>query len=452
MTSRVQLLDFGGRCHALDGAAGAAGALADLLPELRAAEVRVLTDWEGAHFGVATMTAANLEAAAAKLEKQLREQGEIDDPAHMLVHQCTARRGMLELAYTAVPLKTWQRYQSLAAAAEQNVLWFDEVRVLLRWARQNDCQDGTLVLAARDWLDVMRLEQGRITALERVRCFHERSGNWREAAQRVVSLVQEWASRQADGAAPRPPLWLLQGPGSAAPLAELEALLAPLRVTQAWHAPQEPAELVELAQAAPSGEPARRLDWQLLIGAQPLLGALNSPLQKVAAWAARRAQAVGLAAFAASLLLAGAAGLTHYRVGAAAEARQTQSGQAQALWRELDASVKQADQLGALQKDQAGWWRQRLGNAALPGFFTLLTQLRECLPPGMMIEEVGLVAEKGEHLITVVGQAGTLEGSLRDEASFVAALRNQGFVVVKRDMVVGAGQQKFKLSMTWSAA
>lgn len=441
MTPGAYLLDFGGQCH-VPGAAGPDAALdsmslAAALAARQATDVRVLTDWHGAHAGVASVAAPTLEAAAARLEKQLREQGDIDEPAHVLVHQHVRRQGMVELVYTAVPMSVWQRYQTLADAAPRHVLWFDRVRVLRRWALVNGGASGTLVLAARDGFDVMHLAQGRIVGLQRVRCLHERAGNWREAARRVVAILCEQESRP-DG------LLLLQAPDSPAPLEELLAVLAPLRIGQAWsEAP---------ATGAMNGARPQRIDWGALLARQPLWSAASPLLHKAATWAGRWVRPAGWGALSLSMLLAAGAGLTHYKAASVAAARQAQSGQAQSVWQELDAAVKQADRLAARQKDAAAWLHLRADNAALPDFFTVLLQLRVCLPEGMLIEEVGLVADKGEHVITVVGQAATLEGSLRDESAFVEALHNQGFRVLKRDMVAGAGQQKFKLSMTWSEA
>lgn len=404
-----------------------AGPLADALEARGASPLRIVTDWGGAHVGVASVAAPSVAAAVAVVEKQLRDQGETDDVAHLLVHQATRRGGKVQLAYTAVSLKLWQHYRALAQGHPAELLWFDPVRLMLGWARQQDCRNGAVVLVRSGGLDLMLLAEGVIVALERVRYLRERDMPWREAALRIGVLMRQ------HGTSDMTPVLLLAAPGTVAPLADLRDSLAPTPVAGAWGWPD-----------------AQPLDWATHVQRLPVWGALNRPLEKVAALAQRAAPWAGAAALALSLLLAVSAAATHWRVAQLRSTYSERSVAAGQIWQDLDRTVKQADRQIQDRKQETEWLQQRLQNSRLPDFHSLLAQIRASLPAGMTIDEVGLVVDKGAHLVTVVGQAGGIDGALRGEAELVEQLEAQGYTVVKRDMVVRDGQQKFKLSMTWS--
>jgi len=81
----------------------------------------------------------------------------------------------------------------------------------------------------------------------------------------------------------------------------------------------------------------------------------------------------------------------------------------------------------------------------------VLANIKKALPPGLMIDEVGLVVDKDAHLVTVVGHVSLIDDPLRSESAFAQALQQDGFVLKKRDLLLQDGKPKFKLSMTWSA-
>jgi hypothetical protein len=121
------------------------------------------------------------------------------------------------------------------------------------------------------------------------------------------------------------------------------------------------------------------------------------------------------------------------------------------LWESLNTDVQQAEKLALKQKDMREWVQQRVASSKVPDLSMVLTRIKKALPSGMVIDEVGLLVEKETHLVTVIGHAAQIEDSLRSESAFVQDLKNDGFSIQKRDLVLREGQPKFKLSMTWSA-
>ena len=184
----------------------------------------------------------------------------------------------------------------------------------------------------------------------------------------------------------------------------------------------------------------------------PLRQAANPPLDQAAAWADRWVPMVGAAAFFLACIIALTAGAMHYRTQRDLAAISGDTEKSQAIWQTLNTNVQQAEQLIGEQKGVSDWISQRLGNANLPDMSLVLLQVRNALPPGLVIDEVGLVAEKGSHLVTVIGHADAVEDALRSEGAFAEALKNDGFLLQKRDLLLRNGQPSFKLSMTWSAS
>ncbi len=447
MTPTV-LLDLQNQCRVVDGtvSAGASG-LAETLQQCTASQVRLLTDWgPGAMFGVSTVV-GQASAAAAVLEKQLRDKGETDDISHILVHQSQARMGSTELVYTAVPIKTWRRYQQLAASHSQLVLLHDWVRSLMAWAKARHLVAGTLVVLHVKGLDVLVLEQGRVRALDRLQVFHDEADAPDRLGQRVVAMVRDLdTTNQSVASALSQPALLLVCRGAESGLPQLVQGLSPIVVTEVW------AEQPDLARASLPDLPLQALDWNAVTTSLPLLHAVSRPLDKVAVWADRWAPSIGMAACALAGIMAVTSAVMHYQTQVGLASISGDVKKTQALWQTLNTDVQQAEQLAGKQKEVRDWVVQRVASKKVPDMAMVLSRVRAALPSGMRIEEVGLVVEKGSHLVTVIGQADQIDDSLRGESAFAQSLQNDGFTLQKRDLLLREGQPKFKLSMTWSAS
>ncbi|MFZ4480731.1 MAG: hypothetical protein ACOYNZ_12650 [Rhodoferax sp.] len=443
------LLDLQGECRAPQRPQPPVNNLAEALGQCAAEQVRLLTDWgSGAVSGVATV-AGQASTAAAVLEKQLRDRGDTDDIAHILMHQSQARMGSTELAYTAVPVKTWRRYQQLADSHSQLVLIHDWVKTLITWAKARDLASGTLIVLHAKGLDVLVLEQGRVRALDRLQIFHDEGFAPDRLGQRVVAIVRDLdaADQSASGAISQPAL-LLACRGSELFLPQLVQGLGPIVTTEVW------AEQPELARASllDLKLPVKPLNWDQLATSLPLRQAVNRPLDRLAVWADRWVPTIGMAACALACVMALTSAVMHYQTQVGLASVSGDVKKTQELWQKLNADSAQADKVAATQKGMREWVQLRMGSRKLPDMAMLLARVRSALPAGMVIDEVGLVVDKEVHLVTVIGHAGQIEDSLRSESAFAQSLQSDGFALQKRDLLLRDGQPKFKLSMTWSAS
>jgi hypothetical protein len=443
------LIDLRGECLAASEADDAPQELSEALRASEAGSVCLLTDWgPGTVFGVATVLAP-ANTAPAVLEKQLRDQGETDELSHILVHQSLAGVGSTELAYSAVPIKSWRRYQQIAADHPDQLLMHDWVRTLIHWARSRSLADGAALALHRHGLDVVVLKEGRVTAMDRLRPFQDEGDAWEQIGQRAASMLRDFdplgVALPAGGL---PSVKVLVLPGAESTLPVILRGMGPVDQVEIWAAN---AELVR-SELQNTASAVHALDWSGFAESLPLRQAVNRPIEKASAWADRWAPRIGVAALGLSCIVAATAGVMHYKTQIAAASLSGDARKSRTTWESLNTAVKDADQLAARQKGVREWVQKRVEGAQVPDMNLVLSHIRDVLPPGMVIEEVGLVVEKGAHLVTVVGHAGVIEDSLRTESAFAQALQSDGFTLKKRDVLLKDGRPKFKLSMTWSAS
>jgi hypothetical protein len=446
--SNAVLLDLQGLCRTITPVAAVFNHVEQALEQSTDNGVRLLTDWgSGAVFGVSTVR-GQAGTVAAVLEKQLRDSGDTDDVSHILVHQSQTRMGSTELAYTAVPLKTWRRYQQLAAEHPQLVLIHDWVRTLLQWAKQRELGTGIVLVVQPQGMDVLVMESGQAHALERLGVFQDEADGWTRLAQRVVSMVSEIGNATPGVVAlPRPVLlWVCQGAEGGLP--QLFKGLAPLVTSEVWaDAPDQ-----VLASLPGLQVPVQAMDLVALTSSLPLRQSVSRHVDVAAIWTERWLPRIAQAALALAAVMAVTAGVMHYNTQIDSASLSGEEKKAQSLWQALNSDVQQADQLAASQKNIREWIGKRVSASKLPDMTAVLAHVRRCLPPGIVIDEVGLVVEQDSHLVTVVGHAGVIEDSLRSEGAFAQALQSDGFTLQKRDLLLRDGLPKFKLSMTWSAS
>ena len=444
----IALLDIHGDCRGVNGELVDFAGVHEALQSADNSPVSLVTDWgAGAVVGISTVM-GQASTAAAVLEKKLRDQGDTDDISHILVHQSQARGGSIELAYTAVPIKTWRRYQQLCAEHSELVLIHDWVKSLLTWAKTHDLVSGKFLVLHPKGLDLLVLEQGRVRALDRLPTFGEGADAWQRLGQWVLSAVAEVDSSELSANSMRKhPTLLLVYRGSESCLPAFIQALAPMIASEVW------AEDPEKTRACLQDSPVlvQSLDWGLFTASLPLRQAVNSPLDKAAAWAAQWVPLIGVAAFCLACIMALTAAVMHYntQVGLASISGDVQK--TQNLWQVLNTDVQQAEKITGQQKEIREWVQQRVNSNKVPDMSVVLAHVRSALTPGMVIDEVGIVVEKDSHLVTVIGHASLIEDSLRSESAFAQALQSDGFTLKKRDVLLRDGQPKFKLSMTWSA-
>lgn len=447
------LLDINDDCRTignLDATAGRTGGqgLVEALENSTNSPVRLLTDWgDGALFGMATV-AGQSSTSTALLEKKLRDQGATDDISHLLIHQAQTRMGSTELAYTAVPVKTWRRYQQLAANHSQLLLIHDWVGTLLHWFKGHALPSAILLVLHSEGLDVLVVERGSVRALERLQIFQSERDTWDRLGQRVLSLLQDIdLPNSRSPIASSLPALLMVCHGAESFLSPVIQGLLPVVFSEVW------AEAPDLARSHlnDAALSVQRLDWQALSESLPIRLAVNRPIDKAAAWADKCLPVIGLSAFLLSCIMAITSGVVHYRTQAALASVSGDVQRMQNLWKTLNTDVQQAEQLSTKQKDLREWVEQRVGSSKVPDMVIVLASIKKALPPGLMVDEVGLVIDKDAHLVTVVGHVSLIEDPLRSESAFAQALQDDGFVLKKRELLLQESKPKFKLSMTWSA-
>lgn len=417
----------------------------------QAGPVHLLTDWDGMSVSGVQLVSGTGASAVAGLEKQLRERGDTDGFSHILVHQSSTRAGSTTLAFTAVPLKTWRQYHQHAHDQRNIVLLHDWVRTLLGWAKERSWTDGPLVVLSPQGIDVLILRKQRLHAIERFK-HHGEAGDalWSRLGQRAAACVHAHSPAVTDsGASPALPAnacLMLVCAGAESQFEPVLAGLGSLRPVELW------AERVALLASAtlPSGLHVQSLDWGDVVAARSLGGVVSGPLDKLSWVTERWIARVGVIAFAVATTLFAAAQLTRAHVETyGAEMSQAREGAQRGLLK-LQEAVAQADQLTEEQRSLREWVQKRISTAQVPDMYVVLQRVREALPPGTQIDELGLVVQDGAHLLTVIGQTDAIEDSLRAESRFAEALRDSGFDIRQRDVLLRNGQPKFKLSLTWS--
>lgn len=401
---------------------------------------RVLVDWTGAHYGVASV-AADGAAAVALLEKQLRQKGETEEVCRMVVHDLHRKDGMTEMAFSAIPLSVWQGMQRRIAASPETLLAFDWLGALIHWARIQKWQDGMLLCPASGVLDVLVFQKGRLVWMERIRRFGSDDAAMVKAVQRALGLIRA-AEESSEFALTRPlQTGLLVPAGFEGSVAAVMEGLGADGISTVWA--EQPAAIVGM----PVGVPRVLLSWQALVSSLPLTSAINPRLEKLAVRAWCFVPVLGAVAFVLSVLLAAWAGTTHFSNAAALESDSRDRARVQGLSERLARQASESDQISARQAKSREWLRVLDAGLHSPDFVEMLEHIRDSVPPDVLVQEVGLVAGKGKHLITVTGRAMAIESALQKENEFAQALEKQGFTIEKRDLLVEEGQQKFKLSM-----
>jgi hypothetical protein len=438
-------------CRRMPGLQGPADLpLEDMLAS-HAGPVHVVTDWDGVSVSGVQLVSGTGASAVAGLEKRLREQGDTDDFAHVLVHESSTRAGSTTLAFTAVPLKTWRHFHQQAHDQPNLVLLHDWVRTLLGWAKERSWTDGPLVVVSPQGIDVLLFRKQRLHAIERFK-HHGESGEalWSRLGQRAASFAQAHAPAVSDASAatalPASACLMLICAGAEAQLEPVLTGLGAVRPVELW---AERGSLLS-SHILPSGLLVQPFDWDDVVALQSLGDVVSGPMDKLSWLAERWIARVGVVAFAVAATLFVAAELTRAHVDTYGTEMSQARERAQRGLSKLQEAVAQADQLAEEQRTLREWVQKRISSAQIPDMHVVLQRVREALPPGTQIDEVGLVVQDGAHLLTVIGQTDAIEDSLRAESRFAEALRDAGFDIRQRDVLLRNGQPKFKLSLTWS--
>ncbi len=397
-----------------------AGEAALRLPDGLAGPTILLTDYRASPFGVADLPAQHADLAPI-LEKRLRDEGDIDGLARVIIHACERQGDVARVCYTAIPVAEYLQYRQWVNRHDDHLLLFPLLEAMLGVVRRRQWDKGLLLFVHGDSVDVLAVREGQPLHAARQRLFT------REAAEyaRLAAQLRPLHAVLAEGT---PPACLLieRTPGECQPL--LEALAAQGIAVEAGALPAD--SLFEDLHLSRADMP-------------PLARALYQSRQALP-WVA--------ALMFLACLVGGGAGLLWKH-------------QAQSLQATLDASpvqrlaetqtalteaLRDASALEQSQRELTDFVRLADRVRKTPDPATLLRHLRQTVPDGIALVEAGIITDEQDGvLIVVAGRSSSVAAPFAAEEQFVKALHGLGYRVVRREIESDIGNSMFRLALTW---
>lgn len=390
------------------------------LPEVLRGPTLLISDFASAPFGVDTLS-AHSKRLAPLVEKRLREQGEIDGLAQVLVHTSEQQGNIARVFYTAVPVANHLRYHQLSKIHTDNLLIFPLAEALLALAHQQELTDGLLLFVHGQCVDLLMLHQGQVRAAKRLRHFDNEAIEQQRLASAIQRIWQDEASTEAD-------LVVIEHtPGAAA---SLNDLLAQQGIIKA----------IPLA-----------LTPNHLFAALNLLKAVQSPSERVSYLSAVSLPWVAML-MVLLCLLTGAL-MMHWRLDTLAlqaTLSPTNTAATPLLRQKISTALQNAEQLIDSQKTLTDFIQLAERARRVPDPASLIQHLRNSTPADITLTEASIVSNPEGGLIIVVGRSQSAAAPLGAENNFVKALEEHGYQVVRREIEGGAGSSLFRLALTWS--
>lgn len=390
------------------------------LPEDLQGPTLLISDFASAPFGVDTLP-AHSKRLAPLVEKHLREQGEIDGLAQVLVHTSEQQGNIARVFYTAVPVAHHLRYQQLAQSHTENLLLFPLADALLALAQQQELHDGLLLFVHGQCVDLLLLRQDQVHAAKRLRRFDDEASEQQRLASAIERIWQDEANTEADLVV------LEQAPGAADSLNEL---------------------LVQkgIIKAIPSA-----LTPHHLFAALNLLKADQSPTQRASYLSAVCLPWVAMLMMLLCLLTG--ALMMHWRLDTSAlqaSLPSTHTATSPLLRQKITTALHDAEQLSDSQQTLTDFIQLAERARRVPDPASLIQHLRNSTPANITLTEASIVSNPEGGLIIVVGRSQSAAAPLGAENNFVKALEEHGYQVVRREIEGGAGSSLFRLALTWS--
>lgn len=418
--SHVQyLLDLDQNPVQLDGG----GSTPVQLPDAFRGPSVVITDYQASPFGVDTLPAQH-DNLAPLLEKRLRDQGDIDELAQVLIHAREQQGSLARLCYTAVPVSTYMRYRNWSAQHDDHVLLFPLPEALLALARQQALHDGTLIFIHDRSIDLLVLQDGMILSAGRMHLFSYDSSEYQRLARHISDSVQK-----------------LKATSASVPCVLVEA-------TTGESAPLQFALAAYQLALNTSALPATRLFQALKLGQADLAG--TSRLMYLAQLT------LPIAAVCMLLLCLLSAGLAWYWKQQTEDLQHaltafSHSDSVEASGPALESALQEANLLVQSQEKLKQFMAIAERARKTPDPAQLMQHLRTAATGDIELTEVNILSDEREVLIIVVGRSGGIAAPLEAETRFVNALNKQGYSVVRREIESEAGKSLFRLALIWSA-
>lgn len=416
MSRWQQLLDLDGQSLSQPVKAVAAVQLPDDL----AGPTLLITDFGSAPFGVETLP-AHSKRLAPIVEKRLRDQGDIDGLAQVLVHASERQENIARVFYTAVPIADYLRYHQFGKHHPDHLLLFPLADALLALAHQQELNNGLLLFVHGSCVDVLLLRQGQVHAARRLRCFGDEPV---EQLRLAIALEQLWTK---EGLKETDLVLLEHTSGAGASLSELLAQKGLIKAIPASLGPQH------------------------LFAALNLLKSTQAPVERVCylstvilPWVAMTMVLL--------CLLAGSL-MTSWRLDAQSlqtTLSSTDMSTTEQLRQSMNDALQETERLAVSQQTLTEFIHLAERVRRVPDPASLIRHLRQTTPNGITLTEASIVSDQEGGLIVVVGRSQSAAAPLDAESRFVKALEQQGYRVVRREIEGGAASSLFRLVLTWS--
>ena len=421
------MLDLGGVTARLSGAEWQSVKIPDDLT----GSVRLVTDFQGARFGVENVS-GQVTAYAPIIEKQLRDEGVIDDLAEVIVHAADRHGGSARVFYSVVSNDVIRKYRDWISAYSDFLLLYPLPSVLLRYARNSGLRDGALLFLHGNQVAVLALRSGQVVAADSLQYGGSQNVECSRIAHRIWSMCLENPYEAQSGLLE----FVVSHDGG---VAESSITLLCAAIEEAAPPNSGSGSTVVTRE---DDTAAILADLPLSIGLVPALDRGLYFCKRGVPWLA--------AILALCLLVAIAVGGYWYvqrndlRASLAGQKAAVSSG----ISEKLLFAAKEAEQLDPQLKRIMNTLDARDRAKFLPEISTLLSDIRAAATDNVKVFMVGAVSSSEGGLVSISFRGRTVDSSFESERSFIRALENRGYKVVKREVDSSANLgSTFKLSI-----
>lgn len=387
------------------------------IPDDLAGSIKLVTDYQGSRFGVESIIGQATDYAPI-IEKQLRDEGVIDDLTGVIIHSASRNGAFARVLYTAVPNEVNLKYKAMAQAHSDFLFVYPLPAVLLEFARRSNLYDGALLFVYGNQVAVLALRAGQVIAADRLQYTGSLSLEGARIAQRIWSMCQD-SSTEVKAASLS--FLVSHVPGLAA--SEVAGLCAALEDC----AHKSPAEF--------AAKVTRMEDHSVILADLPFSIGEIPPLDRGLYYCRRAVPwlTVGLA----MLLLVALAVAGHWysqRNMLEANLGKPQTQLSGGVSEQLARAVADAEQLDPELKRIRKLLDARERARLIPALPDLLSDISAAASDNVIVSMVGAVSSEEGGLVSITFSGKSLENSFESERVFIRELENRGYKVVKREV------------------
>jgi len=418
MSVPMRILDLGGKAlHVESG-----HTIPVQLPDDLNGQVMLITDYGSAPFGVDILP-INTRHIAPVVEKRLRDQGDIDGLAQVIIHDDEHQGEMVRVFYTAIPVADFMQYRGWAERHSDHVLVFPLAEALLATAHEQALDNGVLSFVHGDTAEVLVVHERTAVASARLRLFGTGPDEYQRLAHTIAQLWQTHAGTPQGGTC----IVIEDQSGAASPLA---AALD----TQAHH----------LACRSPLGAAVL---FDGLKRSQADLSPTNNLLHACSLALPPVALLMTIMCLLASGLWLTWRADTQTLLDDIARASTPSQPM---LRKDMTEALQNAHGLEQSQRDLADFVRLFDQVRKTPDPASLIHHLRLAAPANIAVTEAGIISDEDGILIIVAARSNTVAAPFDAERQFVNKLEGLGYQVVRREIEGGVDSSVFRLALTWS--